>query len=59
MMSEQAQSLLQDIRDAWVAFNKSPNQKTIAGCVAAMEKFEKLDKMISEDGLYPISWAKV
>ncbi|UMO76216.1 hypothetical protein SEA_TOMAS_281 [Streptomyces phage Tomas] len=59
MMSEQAQTLLQEIRDKWAAFQESPSSITIAGCISGMEKFAELDKMISEKNEYPISWGKI
>ena len=59
MMSEQAQTLLQEIRDKWAAFQERPSDLTIAGCISGMEKFAELDKLISEKGEFPISWGKV
>ncbi|AYB70864.1 hypothetical protein SEA_YABOI_285 [Streptomyces phage Yaboi] len=50
------QLILDDIRAKWEAFKKTPNGVTIAGCIAGMEEFEKLDKKITLGRGLPTDW---
>jgi len=50
------QAILDDMRKKWQEFQNYPNGMTIAGCIAGMEQFGKLDAAITASRELPTDW---
>lgn len=56
MSAEEMQAILDDMRKKWQEFQNYPNGVTIAGCIAGMEQFGKLDAAITASRELPTDW---